>query len=73
MKKNECTIHVDFIKPYESNQEDEIQSSHFSHTNFSIFTTYGHFRSSNDTEFTKIPTIVISEIINDESRVAAHT
>ena len=72
MKENECTIHVDFIEPYKSKQEDEIQSSHFSHTNFSIFTTCGHFRSSNDTEFTKFPTIVISEI-NDESRVAAHT
>lgn len=72
MTKHECLIHVDYSESYSNKQQGEIQSAYFGHSNFSIFTACGYFRTDEGSDLTKIPITIVSEA-NDQSRIAANT
>ena len=69
--KNEILIHVDYGENYENKQQREIQSAHFGHTTFSIFTTCCYLRDAEDKVICE--SVTITSELPDHSRAAAIT
>ena len=67
--KHHKGVNVDYSESYSNKQRDEIRSAYFGHTNFSLFTACGYYRS-NLGELSKVPMTIVSEC-SDHSRFAA--